>query len=69
MSLRLLGVVIRRPFHCLILHISFCLFLVGNDNKLVQIKQVHYKKLHALEKDSSIGTHNPDKVIFNYPSH
>ena len=45
-------------------HLS-CLFLIGNDNKLVKIKQIHYKKLHALGKDSSIGTHDPDKVIFN----
>ena len=49
-------------------HLS-CLFLVGNDSKLVKIKQVHYKKLHALDKDSSIGTHDPDKVIFDYSSH
>ena len=46
-----------------------CLFLVGNDSKLVKIKQVHYKKLHALGKDGSIGTHDPDKVIFNYSSY
>ena len=46
-------------------HLS-CLFLVGNDGKLVKIKQVHHKKLHALGQDSSIGTHDPDKVIFNY---
>ena len=46
-----------------------CLFLVGNDSKLVKIKQVHYKKLHALGKDSSIGAHDPDKFIFNYWSH
>ena len=49
-------------------HLS-CLFLVGNDSKLVKIKQVHYKKLHALGKDSSIGTYDPDKVMFNYSSH
>ena len=49
-------------------HLS-CLFLVGNDGKLVKIKQVHRKKLHALGKDSSIGTHDPNKVIFNYSSH
>ena len=49
-------------------HLS-CLFLVGNDSKLVKIKQVDYKKLHALGKDSSIGANDPDKVIFNYSSH
>ena len=49
-------------------HLS-CLFLVGNDSKLVKIKQVHYKKLHALGKDNSIGKHDLDKVIFNYSSH
>ena len=43
-----------------------CLFLVGSDSKLVKNKQVHYKKLHALGKDSSIGTDDPDQVIFNY---
>ena len=42
---------------------------VGNDTKLVKVKQGHYKKLHALRKDSSIGTHDLDKVIFNYSSH
>ena len=46
-------------------HLS-CLFLVCNDSKLVKIKQVHYKKLHALGKGNSIGAHDPDKVIFNY---
>ena len=45
------------------------LFFVGNDSKPVKIKQVHYKELYALGKDSSIGTHDPDKVIFNYLSH
>ena len=49
-------------------HLS-CLFLADNDSKPVKIKQVHYKKLHALGKDSSIGTQDPDKVIFNYSSH
>lgn len=27
------------------------------------------KKLHALGKDSLIGTHNPHRVIINYSSH
>ena len=49
-------------------HLS-CLFLVCNDSKLVKIKQVHYKKLHALGKDNSIGAHAPDKVMFNYSSY
>ena len=49
-------------------HLS-CLFLVGNDSKLVKIKQFHYKKLHALGKDTSTGTRDPEKVIFNYSSH
>ena len=49
-------------------HLS-CLFLVGNDSKLVKLKQVHYKNFHALGRDSSIRTHNPDKVMFNYSSH
>ena len=42
-------------------HLS-CLFLVGNDSRLVKIRQFHYKKLHALGKDSSIGAHDSDKV-------
>ena len=46
-------------------HLS-CLFLYCNDSKLVNMKQVHYKKLHALAKDNSVGAHDPDKVIFNY---
>ena len=49
-------------------HLS-CLFLVGNDSKLVKITQAHYKKLHALGKDSSIRAHDPDKITFNYTSH
>ena len=62
----MLGILLRRTFHCLILLI--CPH-VGNDTKLVKVKQGHYKKLHALRKDSSIGTHDLDKVIFNYSSH
>ena len=50
------------------IHLS-SLFVVGNDSKLVKIKQVDYKKLHVLGKDSSIRGHDPDKVIFNYSSH
>ena len=46
-------------------HLS-CLFLVGNDSKLVKINHVHYKKLLALGKDSPIGAPDPDEVIFNY---
>ena len=42
-------------------HLS-CLFLVGNDSRLVKIRQFHYKELHALGKDSSIGAHDSDKV-------
>ena len=40
-------------------HLS-CLFLVCNDSKMVKMKQVHYKKLHALGKDNSIGVHASD---------
>ena len=40
-------------------HLS-CLFLVCNDSKLVKIKQVHYKKLHAL------GNFALAPVKFNY---
>ena len=47
------------------IHLS-CLFLVCNDSKLIKIKKVHYRKLHALGKDHSQGAHDPDKVIFNY---
>ena len=46
-------------------HLS-CLFLVGNDSKLVKINHVHNKKLHALGKDSSIAAPDQDEVIFNY---
>ena len=46
-----------------------CLFLIYNDSKLVKIKQVYYKKLHASGKDNSIGAHDSDKVIFNYSSY
>ena len=68
-NLRLLETVPKRLYHCLILHILSCLFLVGNDSKLVKLKQVHYKNFHALGRDSSIRTHDPDKVMFNYSSH
>ena len=51
-----------------LIHLSF-LFLLCNDSKLVNIKKVHYKKLHALGKDNSVGAHDPDKVIFNYSSY
>ena len=46
-----------------------CLFLAWITRKLVEIKQVHSKKLHVLGKDNSIGAHDPDKVIFNYSSY
>ena len=49
-------------------HLSY-LFLVFNDSKLVKIKQVDYKMLHAFGKDNSIGTHDTDKVIFIYSSY
>ena len=45
------------------------MLLVGNDSKLVKIKQVHYKKLHASGKNCLIRTHDSDKVIFNDSSH
>ena len=59
-NLRLLGIVLKRQQHL------SSLFLLGKNTKLAKIKQVHYKKLHALGKDSSIGAHDPDKAIFNY---
>ena len=64
-NLRLLRAVLKISYHY---HLSY-LFLVGNDSKLVQVKQVHYKKLHVLGNNSSIGKHDPDKIIFNYSSH
>ena len=62
-NLRLLGIVLKTPSHCLILHICLVCFLL-----IIKIKQVHYKRLHALRTDSSMGTHNPEKVICNYSS-
>ena len=65
----MLGIVLSKPYHSLILYICLVFFLAGTDSKLVKITYAHYKKLHALGKDSSIGAHDPDKVIFNYSSH
>ena len=65
----MLGIVLSKPYHSLTLYICLVFFLVCNDSKLVKITYAHYKKLHALGKDSSIGAHDPDKVIFNYSSH
>ena len=45
---------------------TLVLFVSSNDSTLVKIKQVNYKKLHALGKGNSIGAHDPDKVMFNY---
>ena len=61
--MRLLGIVLKRPYHCLILHICLVCFLL-----IIKIKQVNYKRLHALRTDSLMGTHNPEKVICNYSS-
>ena len=46
-------------------HVS-CLFLVGNDPKLSQVRDVHNKKLHNLGLENSYKCHDLDKVIFNY---
>ena len=49
-------------------HIS-CLFLVSNDRKILQVKEVHSKKLKNLGLYSISNKHDPDKIISNYSSH
>ena len=46
-----------------------CLFLNKNDRKLKHEQDIHSKKLFELGFENSQTSHNPDKVIFNYPSH
>ena len=50
------------------LHIS-CLFLVGNDKKILNVKEVHSKKLKKLGMVAGLKSHDPDKVIANYSSY
>ena len=46
-------------------HIS-CLFLVGNDKKILNAKEIHIKKLKELELVAGLKSHDPDKIIANY---
>lgn len=48
--------VLKQP-NLYFVHLS-CMVLVGSDSKLAKVNQVHYHKLHALGKNSSIGTHD-----------
>ena len=49
-------------------HIS-CLFLVGNDKKILDVKEIHRKKLKELRLVAGLNSHDPDKVIANYSSY
>ena len=44
----------------------YCLFLVGNDNKITKVKEAHCKKLKNLGLVSPARSHNPDKIIINH---
>ena len=48
---------VRKQPNLYFVHLS-CMVLVGSDSKLAKVNQVHYHKLHALGKNSSIGTHD-----------
>ena len=48
---------------------KLCLFLVGNDNKILNVKEIHSKKLKELGMVAGLKSHNPDKVITNYSSY
>ena len=49
-------------------HIS-CLFLVGNDKKILNAKEIHIKKLKELGLVAGLKSHDPDKVIANCSSY
>ena len=49
-------------------HIS-CLFFVGNDKKILNVKEIHSKKLKELGMVAGLKSHDPDKVIANYSSY
>ena len=52
-----------------IIDLSLCLFLVGNDKKILHVKEIHSKKLKELGLVAGLKSHNPDKVIANYLSY
>ena len=45
-----------------------CLFLVGNDSKLSNVRDVHNKKLYNLGLENRYKCHDSD-IIFNYSSY
>ena len=49
-------------------HIS-CLFLVGNNKKILNVKEIHSKKLKEFGMVAGLKSHDPDKVIPNYSSY
>ena len=46
-----------------------CLFLTQSDGKLAHHQNVHSKKLFNLGLEFPKVSHDPDKIIFNYPSY
>ena len=49
-------------------HIS-CLFFVGNDKKILNVKEMDNKKKKELGIVAGLKSHDPDKVIANYSSY
>ena len=49
-------------------HIS-CLFVVGNDKKILNVREIHRKKLKGLGMVAGLKSHDPDKIIANYSSY
>ena len=42
-----------------------CLFLVGNDKKILNVKEIHSKKLKELGMVAGLKSHDPDNVTAN----
>ena len=49
-------------------HIS-CLFVVGNDKKILNVREFHRKNLKGLGMVAGLKSHDPDKIIANYSSY
>ena len=43
-------------------------FLVGNDKKILKVKETSFKKIKSLGLASPVRSHNPDKIIIKYSS-
>ena len=43
--------------------------LVGNDKKILEVKETNRKKIKSLGLASPVRSHSPDKIIINHSSH